>query len=199
MTPCPAANRDGTLHEGDGAAPHPGIPLVEGLDVDERHFPIGSGHDTVMLTADDEVDVVPELPPAVTAMEEGLMWSPEIPKLREFATHRVGSAHTPPEVTYRYATEAISFLSMSSSTNGFGLGKLYLSLPYKRTQGLYSSINLLPRPSARPHTPLLSHSPGQAPGALQRALSSLRAACWFAPLSTSKHPRITADVTASVS
>lgn len=55
--------------------PHPGIPLVEGLDVDEGHFPIGSGHDTVMLTADNQVDVVPQLPPAVTAMKKGLIWS----------------------------------------------------------------------------------------------------------------------------
>lgn len=55
--------------------PHPGIPLVEGLDVDEGHFPIGSGHDAVMLTADNQVDVVPQLPPAVTAMKKGLIWS----------------------------------------------------------------------------------------------------------------------------
>lgn len=71
MTTGPAANTDVVPHEGDGGAPHPGVPLVEGLDVDEGHFPIGSSHDAVMLTADNEVDVVPELPPAVTVREEG--------------------------------------------------------------------------------------------------------------------------------
>lgn len=56
--------------------PHPGVPLIEGLDVDEGHLPVGSSHDAIVLTADDEVDVVPELPPAVTARKECL-WSPE--------------------------------------------------------------------------------------------------------------------------
>lgn len=107
--------------------PHPGVPLVEGLDVDEGHLPVGSGHDAIMLTADDEVDVVPELPPAITARKEERLWSPEVLGPGAPPTQRGGTR----EETYRYATEAISFLSMSSSTNGLGLGKLYLSFPCK--------------------------------------------------------------------
>lgn len=57
--------------------PHPGVPLIEGLDVDEGHLPVGSSHDAIVLTADDEVDVVPELPPAVTARKKECLWSPE--------------------------------------------------------------------------------------------------------------------------
>lgn len=115
--------------------PHPGVPLVEGLDVDKGHFPIGSGHDTIVLTADNQVDVVSELPPAVPAMQNKLKGSPETLDIRHVALYRVRSAQTLP-VTYRYATEAISFLSISSSTNGFGLGKLYLSFPCKDDRGV---------------------------------------------------------------
>jgi hypothetical protein len=39
-------------------APHPRIPLIECLDVDKGHFPIGSSHDAVMLTSDNKVNVV---------------------------------------------------------------------------------------------------------------------------------------------
>lgn len=40
-----------------------------------------------------------------------------------------------PEIlTYLYATEATSFLSMSSSTKGFGLGNLYFSFPCRWKQ-----------------------------------------------------------------
>lgn len=112
--------------------PHPGVPLVEGLDVDEGHLPVGSSHDTVVLTADDEVDVVPELPPAVTARKSECLWSPEALGPDAPPTQGGGTR----EETYRYATEAISFLSMSSSTNGLGLGKLYLSFPCKNDTGV---------------------------------------------------------------
>ena len=112
--------------------PHPGVPLVEGLDVDEGHFPVGSGHDAIVLTADDEVDVVPELPPAVTARKKDCLRSPEVLGPGAPPTQRRGTR----EETYRYATEAISFLSMSSSTNGLGLGKLYLSFPCKNDTGV---------------------------------------------------------------
>lgn len=44
---------------------HPGVPLVQGLDVDEGHFSAGPGHDPVVLTAHDQVDVLPQLPPTV--------------------------------------------------------------------------------------------------------------------------------------
>lgn len=72
--------------KGDAGAPHPGIPLVEGLDVDEGHLPIGSGHDTVVLTTDNKVDIISKLPPAVTAMKEELIWSPGILSCRH-STH----------------------------------------------------------------------------------------------------------------
>lgn len=71
-------------------APHPRVPLVERLDVDEGHLPVGSGHDAVVLTADDEVDVVSQLPPAVTA-KQGLLWSPEILGPRRAAPHEAGT------------------------------------------------------------------------------------------------------------
>ena len=112
--------------------PHPGVPLVEGLDVDEGHLPVGSSHDAIVLTADDEVDVVPELPPAVTARKKERLWSPEALGPDAPPTQGGGTR----EETYRYATEAISFLSMSSSTNGLGLGKLYLSFPCKNDTGV---------------------------------------------------------------
>lgn len=47
-------------------APHPRVPLIERFDVDEGHFPVGSSHDTIVLTADDKVNVISKLPPAVT-------------------------------------------------------------------------------------------------------------------------------------
>lgn len=137
---------------GNTGVPHPGVPLVQRLDVDEGHFPIGSRHDAIMLTTDDQVDVISKLPPAIPATEKGLMWSPVVPNFRYFAPNRAWSVRTPPEVTYRYATEAISFLSMSSSTNGFGLGKLYLSFPCKNDKGVCDSANLRPSQSARPRT-----------------------------------------------
>lgn len=37
------------------------------------------------------------------------------------------------QTAYLYATEATSFLSISSSTNGFGFGNLYFSFPWKET------------------------------------------------------------------
>ena len=43
-----------------------GVPFIERLDVDEGHFPVGPGHDTIVFTADDKVDVISKLPPAVT-------------------------------------------------------------------------------------------------------------------------------------
>lgn len=46
-------------------APHPGVPLVQGLDVDEGHFSVGAGHHSVVLAADDQVNVVPKLPVTV--------------------------------------------------------------------------------------------------------------------------------------
>lgn len=63
--------------------PHPGIPLVEGLDVDEGHFPVGSGHDAIVLTTDNKVDVVSKLPPAVPAANKELVQPLETPAFRE--------------------------------------------------------------------------------------------------------------------
>ena len=125
--------------------PHPGVPLVEGLDVDKGHFPIGSGHDTVVLTADNQVNVVSKLPPAIPATQKELNGSPETLHVRHVALYRVRPVVTPP-VTYRYATEAISFLSISSSTNGFGLGKLYLSFPCKDDKGIMRQCQCVARP-----------------------------------------------------
>lgn len=68
--------------------PHPGIPLVERFDVDEGHFPVGSGHDAIMLTTDNKVNVISKLPPAVPAVNTELVWSPENPAFREAAPSR---------------------------------------------------------------------------------------------------------------
>lgn len=46
--------------------PHPGVPFIERLDVDEGHFPVGPSHDAIMFTADNKVNVLSKLPPAVT-------------------------------------------------------------------------------------------------------------------------------------
>lgn len=73
---------------GRPSMPHPRIPLVEGLDVDEGHFPVGSSHDAVMLTTDNKVNVVSKLPPAVPAANTELVWSPETSDFREAAQPR---------------------------------------------------------------------------------------------------------------
>jgi len=46
-------------------ATHPGVPLIQGLDVDEGHFSIGAGHHSIMLTADNQINVLPKLPVTV--------------------------------------------------------------------------------------------------------------------------------------
>lgn len=46
-----------------------GVPLVEGLDVDEGHLPTGTGHHAIVLTADDQVNVFPQLPPPVPEVD----------------------------------------------------------------------------------------------------------------------------------
>lgn len=46
--------------------PHPGVPFIECLDVDEGHFPIGPSHDAIMFTANNKVNVISKLPPPVT-------------------------------------------------------------------------------------------------------------------------------------
>lgn len=155
--------------------PHPGVPLVEGLDVDEGHLPVGSSHDAIVLTADDEVDVVPELPPAVTARKKERLWSPEALGPDAPPTQGGGTR----EETYRYATEAISFLSMSSSTNGLGLGKLYLSFPCKNDTGVMRQRQ--PIAKAISHTRHLSFVTAP-PGSLE-----LEGALGTLP-SPSKHP-----------
>ena len=50
---------------------HPGVPLIQGLDVDEGHFPVGAGHHAVVFAADNQVDVFPELPVTVPAHMNG--------------------------------------------------------------------------------------------------------------------------------
>lgn len=42
-----------------------GVPLIQGLDIDERDFSVCAGHHSIMLTAHNEVNVIPELPPPV--------------------------------------------------------------------------------------------------------------------------------------
>lgn len=42
-----------------------GVPLIQGLDIDERDFSVCSGHHSIMLTADHEVNVIAQLPPPV--------------------------------------------------------------------------------------------------------------------------------------
>lgn len=181
--------------EGDRGAPHPGVPLVESLDVDEGHFPIGSGHDTIMLTTDNQVNVISKLPPAVPATKKKLSWSPQTLNCRYFTPYRVRSVHTPPEVTYRYATEAISFLSMSSSTNGFGLGKLYLSFPCKDDKGVTRQRQLVAKPIDQTLKRLVTAQAGFL-GPL-KGLSSLHAVCLLT-LSEHKHPMNYKMLTASV-
>lgn len=60
-----------TRSAGNTGVPHPGVPLVQSLDVDEGHFPVGSRHDAIMLTTDDQVDVISKLPPAIPVCDRG--------------------------------------------------------------------------------------------------------------------------------
>lgn len=53
---------------------HPGVPLVQGLDVDEGHFSVGAGHHSVVLAADDQVDVFAELPVTVPKTQTSHQW-----------------------------------------------------------------------------------------------------------------------------
>lgn len=75
-------------------AAHPGIPLIQCLDVDEGHFPVGSSHDAIVLTTDNKVNIVSKLPPAVTAAKEKLTWSLGI---RQSGAHAPIWSQYPPE------------------------------------------------------------------------------------------------------
>lgn len=85
--------------------PHPGVPLIERLDIDEGHFPIGSSHDAIVFTADDKVDVLSKFPPAVTAKKARfvLLRSAALDGPPQIAQARcvLQCGHTPPELTYR--------------------------------------------------------------------------------------------------
>lgn len=107
----------GSVQQAGGAASYPGVPLIQRLHVDERHFSTGAGHHAVVLTAHDQVDVFPQLPVAVPGSYSGS----EPLRYHTVDQNRFGR--------YLYATDATSLLSMSSSTNGLELGNLCLSPP----------------------------------------------------------------------
>lgn len=52
------------------ASSYPGVPLVQGLDVNEGHFSIGTSHHSIVLTADDQINVFPKLPVTVPEMQK---------------------------------------------------------------------------------------------------------------------------------
>lgn len=52
---------------------YPGVPLIKSLDVDEGHFSVGTSHHSIVLTADDQIDVVPKLPVTVSESQRRLI------------------------------------------------------------------------------------------------------------------------------
>lgn len=52
------------------ASSYPGVPLVQGLDVNEGHFSVGTGHHAIVLTADDQINVFPKLPVTVPEIQK---------------------------------------------------------------------------------------------------------------------------------
>lgn len=58
-------NAEKGKRRGNRGSSHPGVPLVQGLDIDEGHLSLSAGHHGVVLAADNQVDVLAELPVTV--------------------------------------------------------------------------------------------------------------------------------------
>lgn len=53
---------------------HPGVPLVEGLDINEGNLSIGTGHHSIVLTANNQINVISKLPVAIPKTKRPSAW-----------------------------------------------------------------------------------------------------------------------------